>query len=89
MILLLALLFVQAETTSLDPQIKHDGIEYALYQRLQADQNAIADIWRPSPKVLSDLRAARRCYTQFHLYKVDGCEAEFAKVDRDLEKPKD
>jgi hypothetical protein len=65
-------------------QAKHDDAERAIYARLQADENAIFAIWRPAPKLLSDYRAARHCYTQFHLYKVDGCEEELERVDRDL-----
>lgn len=65
-------------------QAQHDKQELAMYVKLHEDQDAVESIWRPSPKLLSDIRAARRCYTQFHLYKVDGCEDEFKKVDDDL-----
>jgi hypothetical protein len=65
-------------------QAAHDAVELAMYNKLQADQSAIADIWRPTHKLLSDYRAARRCYVQFHLYKAEGCGAELAVVDRDL-----
>jgi hypothetical protein len=71
------------------PQIKHDTEEFNLYNRLHADQDAIADIWRPSPKLLSDYRAARRCYVQFHLYKAEGCKVEFDMVDQDLNRAKE
>ena len=65
-------------------QAQHDAVELAMYNRLQVDQNAIAEIWRPSASLLSDYRRARRCYTQFHLYKVESCATELDAVDRDL-----
>ncbi len=65
-------------------QTQHDRTEWAIYQRVQADEAAIADIWRPNPKLLADYRTAHKCYVQFHLYRVAGCSAQFAKVDRDL-----
>lgn len=92
MILLILALFMQQSQTQADfrgVQIQHDTTEYEMYNRLQKDRDAIEDIWRPTPQLLSDYRAARRCYTQFHLYKADSCQAELAKVDRDLERPKD
>lgn len=70
-------------------QQKHDAIELDLYTRMQADENKVAEIWRPSPKLLSDYRAARRCYVQFHLYKADSCTEEFDRVDRDLNRAKE
>lgn len=70
-------------------QQKHDADEYAMYQRLKADDDAVWEIWRPSPKLLSDQRAARRCYTNFHLQKVPGCDAEFDKVEQDLSRVKE
>lgn len=69
-------------------QAKHDALELAMYQKMHSYQDAIAEIWRPSPKLLSDYRAARRCYTQFHLYKTESCSAEFYKVEVDLGRPK-
>jgi hypothetical protein len=65
-------------------QKKHDATEIALYSRMMNYEDAIAQIWRPSPKLLSDYRAARRCYVQFHLYKVESCTDEFGRVDHDL-----
>jgi hypothetical protein len=65
-------------------QLKHDKQELAMSVKLHEDQDAIDSIWRPSVQLKSDIRAARRCYVQFHLYKVDGCEDEFKKVDEDL-----
>lgn len=70
-------------------QQKHDAIELALFTRMQADENKVAEIWRPSPKLLSDYRAARRCYVQFHLYRVEGCTGEFDRVDQDLNRAKE
>jgi hypothetical protein len=70
-------------------QQKHDADEYAMYQRLQAIDEKVWQIWRPDSKLLSDQRAARRCYTNFHLQKVEGCDAEFDKVEQDLGKVKE
>jgi hypothetical protein len=76
--LILALALSDAE------QAKHDDMERSISARLAAQENAIWEIWRPSPKVLSDYRVARHCYIQFHLYKVDGCEKEIGQVADDL-----
>jgi hypothetical protein len=65
-------------------QRKHDVAEWRMYQRVQADKEAIADIWRPHSKLLADYRRAQRCYTRFHLYRATSCDAELANVDRDL-----
>jgi hypothetical protein len=81
--MIIAVLFAVVTLTQAQ-QDKHDAAELAMYTQLKADQDAIAEIWRPSPKLLSDFRAARRCYTQFHLYKVESCEEQFQQVDRDL-----
>lgn len=70
-------------------QQKHDAIELELYTRMQADENAVAEVWRPSTKLLSDYRAARRCYVNFHLYKVESCKEEFDQVDHDLGRAKE
>lgn len=61
-------------------QARHDAAELAMYQKLQAYQRAIDDIWQPNPEVLSAQRTARQCYTDFHLYKVDSCDKELATV---------
>ena len=65
-------------------QSKHDADERAMYQKIQAYQRTIDDIWRPKPSVLSAQRAARRCYTDFHLYRVDNCDQELATVYHEL-----
>lgn len=67
-----------------EDQRKHDTNEREMYAHLEADEAQIFAIWRPAPKLLSDYRAGRRCFTQFHLYKVDGCAEELERVDRDL-----
>lgn len=82
--LLLAMLITDPKPLTDAKQAKHDQAELAMSVKLHEDQDAVADLWRPSAKLLSDYRAARRCYVQFHLYKVDGCEDEFKKVDDDL-----
>lgn len=66
-------------------QASHDEMERSISARLTAQENAIWQIWRPSSSLLADYRAARRCYTQFHLYKVDDCEKELGKVSDDLQ----
>jgi len=77
------LLFLAISLT--DPQqAQHDRTELAMYQRLQADQALIADIWRPSARLVTDLSKARACYTKFHLYKAPDCETELSQTDRDL-----
>ena len=74
-------------------QVQHDADEWRMSQKLQADQAAIADMWRPAPKMhifrqngklLVDYRKAQRCYVRFHLYRATSCDAELATVDRDL-----
>ena len=82
--LLLAIMISDPKPLTDAQQAQHDKQELAMSVKLHEDQEAIDVIWRPSPKMLTDIRAARRCYTQFHLYKVDGCEDEFKKVDDDL-----
>jgi hypothetical protein len=77
------LLFLAISLTN-SQQAKHDQTELAMYQRLQADQALIADIWHPSTKLVTDLRKARACYTKFHLYKAPDCDTELFQMDRDL-----
>lgn len=76
---------MQVQATFDGLQIERNNEEFEMSKRLRADQDAIDDIWRPSPQLLSDIRAARRCYTQFHLYKVDSCKDELDRVDHDLD----
>jgi hypothetical protein len=78
------ILFIIAAALSTQQQAQHDAVELAMYRRLQTAQNQLDEIWRPNSKLLSDVRSARRCYTKFHLYRVEGCKAEFDKVDADL-----
>lgn len=78
------LILVLAAALTTAQQQKHDAAELSYYSRMQAEENAVYEIWRPSSRLLSDYRAARRCYVQFHLYKVESCDAEFSRVDRDL-----
>lgn len=80
--LILTLLLAVALTDA--QQAKHDEMERTISARITAQENAIWDIWRPSPRLLSDYRAARHCYTQFHLYKVADCEKEIGQVQDDL-----
>jgi hypothetical protein len=77
------LLFIAMSLTNAQ-QAQHDRTELAMYQRLQADQALIAEIWHPSARLLADLRKARGCYTRFHLYKAPNCETELGQMDRDL-----
>jgi len=51
-------------------QANHDATERAMYQRIQADKATISDLWRPSPRLLSDFNKAHGCYVQFHLYRI-------------------
>jgi hypothetical protein len=53
-------------------------------QRIQADDAVIADMWRPPAKLIADYRKARRCYAQFHLYRIGSRDTELKKVETDL-----
>jgi hypothetical protein len=65
-------------------QALHDRTELAMYQRIQADQETISDIWRPDARLVSDYKKAQSCYTKFHLYKVPDCDAQLRQVESDL-----
>ena len=65
-------------------QLQHDVTEWKMYQRIRADDAAIADMWRPPVAVLTDYRKARDCYVQFHLYRKGDCSAELMKLETDL-----
>lgn len=65
-------------------QAQHDNTEWAVYQRLKADDQTIAEIWHPQFKLVSDYRKARSCYIKLHLYRTDSCNVELLQVDRDL-----
>jgi hypothetical protein len=78
------LLLFMAMTLTKSQQANHDRSEWAMYQRIEADEATIAEIWHPSAKLLSDLRNARNCYTKFHLYKASGCDTVLSQLDRDL-----
>jgi hypothetical protein len=77
------LLFLSMALTSAQ-QAQHDQTEWAMYQRMQADQAVITDLWRPNARLLADYHKAQKCYVQFHLYRVMDCQAALAKVDQDL-----
>jgi hypothetical protein len=79
------LLFLSMALTNTQ-QMQHDATEWQMYQQLQGDKEAIADIWRPSPKLLSDYGKARKCYVRFHLYRASNCSAELQQVGADLGK---
>jgi hypothetical protein len=78
MLLLFAIAFTDTQ------QAQHDHTEWAIYQRLQADQAAISDIWQPNARLVSDYKKARECYINYHLYRVRNCDAQLAQVDSDL-----
>jgi hypothetical protein len=78
------LLLFLSMTLSNAQQLKHDTAEWRMYQRIQADKEAIADIWRPRKSLLAEYRKARRCYVRFHLYKATSCDVELSHVERDL-----
>ena len=69
------LLLFLAITLTDAQQAKHDT-KWAIYQVMQSDEATIADIWRPSAKLLLDYRKLRKCYVQFHLYRTKECNAE-------------
>jgi hypothetical protein len=76
-------LFLSMALTSTQ-QMQHDITEWKMYQQMQGDEEAIADIWRPSATLLADYREVKKCYVRFHLYRVSGCTAELHKVEIDL-----
>jgi hypothetical protein len=80
LVLFLAIAFTDTQ------QAQHDRTERAMYQRIQADQETISDIWQPNARLVSDYKKARACYTDFHLYRVLNCDAQLAQVDSDLGK---
>jgi hypothetical protein len=65
-------------------EARHDHEERKIAHRIQAEQEAISDIWRPNAKLVSDYRRAQNCYTKFHLYKVPNCDAPLAQVETDF-----
>jgi hypothetical protein len=77
------LLFAAMALTDVQ-QAQHDRTEWAIYQRLQTDKEAIADMWRPNNRLLADYRKAHGCYLRFHLYRATDCNPELAAVDLDL-----
>jgi hypothetical protein len=68
-------------------QTKHDDIERAAYDRLQAQTQSIFEQDHPSKKMVDDYKKARACYTRLHLYKVQNCDKELNRVDDDLKQP--
>jgi hypothetical protein len=79
---MLLLFFATAWTPA--QQAQHDRTELAIYQRIQADQETISDIWQPDAKLIADYKKARTCYTNFHLYRVTDCDAQLRQVESDL-----
>jgi hypothetical protein len=65
-------------------QTQHDNAERAIYSALQQDREQIADIWRPSKRLVADQAKAEKCYVKFHLDKAAGCDAELDRVRVDL-----
>jgi hypothetical protein len=78
------LLFILAMALTDAQQAQHDNTEWAIYQRIKADEAAISEIWHPNAKLLLDYRKARGCYVRLHVYRVADCDVELAQVDRDL-----
>jgi hypothetical protein len=79
---MLLLFFALALTDA--QQAQHDRTELKMYQRIQADQETISDIWQPDARLLADYKKARACYTNFHLYRVRDCDAQRRRVQSDL-----
>jgi hypothetical protein len=65
-------------------QVQHDREEWKIAHKIQAEQEAISDIWRPNARLVSDYRKAQSCYARFHLYKAPNCDAPLAQVETDL-----
>lgn len=83
--MILALSLAIALTNS--QQTKHDDIERAAYDRLQAQTQSVFELDHPSKRMVADYRKARGCYTKLHLYKVQNCDKELNQVDGDLKQP--
>jgi len=81
---MLLLLFAMALKDAQQTQTQHDRNEWAMYQRMQADQESISDIWRPTAKLVSDYQKVRSCYVRFHLYRTPNCDIELTEVEKDL-----
>jgi hypothetical protein len=64
--------------------LSHEQVEQDLYARLQAAQETILFLPRPTKTMFRDWGAAHRCYVKFHRYKTEGCEAFFGKLEEDL-----
>jgi hypothetical protein len=73
------LLFALTMALTAAQQTQHDHTEWTIYQRLHMSEEAIAELWRPSAKVLADYREAKKCYVRFHLYRTSGCGAELRR----------
>lgn len=67
------------------PSAERDNRERAMAMRLQAQEDHIWRLWLPGKRLMRDYRAAHKCYTQFHLFKVDRCDRELDRVDYDLQ----
>ena len=79
---MLLLFFAIALTNA--QQTQHDRAELGIYQRIQAYQETISDIWQPDAKLMADYKKARACYTNFHLYRGRDCDAQLRQVESDL-----
>lgn len=67
------------------PSAERDKRERDMAIRLQAQEDHIWRLWLPGRTLLKDYRRARKCYTNFHLFKVDTCDRELDRVDLDLQ----
>jgi hypothetical protein len=79
---MLLLILVMALTDA--QQAQHDRDEWKIAHRIQAEHDALSNIWRPDVRLVSDFRKAQSCYKRFHLYKVTTCDAPLAQVETDL-----
>ncbi len=77
------LLFISMALTP-KQQRQHDITEWNIYHQMRTEEDAIADIWRPSAKLLADYRSAKSCYVRFHLYQTPDCSVELRRVEADL-----
>lgn len=61
--------------------------EWTMQHELFGYRDQIADIWRPSKRLVNDYQAASNCYTKFHLGRVTTCRKQLDKVRADLVVP--
>jgi hypothetical protein len=73
---MLLLIIAMAHTDSL--QARHDNAEWAIYQRIKADQAAISEISHPRARLVSNYLKVQGRHVRGELYRAANCDAAFA-----------